>query len=372
MQLTYRIARIACLSALLWGALSGCATDSEGRDRASPRYRFVSLDQALPSGYGFFGAPMKVTNKRRVYLNAFACTDFCLLAIATVHKGVGRILHRNAQFFDVNENGLIGGSVVLDPELSIQQAALFADGAVLRLPRMPGEVTSWVQRVTDSGKVLVTWIDEAGQQHYYVYDDGKVTAVAVEGASIGMLDMNRHGIVSGTLSRPAGPDRAFRLNPFSGKLTVLEPLPTEPDAWGQGINHRGDVLGYSFINGGRERIGVWHGTRFTTYFVEGIPEFPTISNKLLWNERGEIVITETFPSGGDPNSYLVPRRGVRLRLADITDRLPFFWTLIEDINERGDIVGSGGPDYFSVDGNFLLERIEKDHRSSDEDDAVSE
>jgi hypothetical protein len=363
MKPKYAMGRLACLLALLWCGLSGCATERGGQ---TPHYRFVSLDRALPSGFDFFSEPMRVTDKRVVYLNALACTSFCVSSIATVQNGVGKILYRNAQFFDVNRHGLIGGSVVVDPEPLVEQAALFKDGLIKRLPRMPGETTSWVRRVTDSGKALVSWSGEAGVPHYYLYQDGKVTPITVDGdASISMLEVNNAGLVSGTLSRLFRPSRAFRLNPFSGKLTVLDPLPTEPQSWGLGINNRGDVLGYSFVGSGRERIGVWRGTRFTTYFVEGTPEFPTISDRLLWNERGEIVITETSESGGDPNSYLVPRPGVRLRLADITDRLPFFWTLIADINNRGDIVGAGGPSYFETAGTFLLERIDSERLAPD-------
>jgi hypothetical protein len=240
---------------------------------------------------------------------------------------------------------------------------------------MDEEASSRVLRVTESGWILVGWADTAGEQHHYVYKDGKVTPLDIDGASISMLDMNRHGIVSGTISRPATADRAFRLDPFSRKLTLLDPLPTEPRSWGMGINNRNDVLGYSFVNGGLERIGVWSGTRFKTYFVEGTPDFPTISNALLLNERGEIVITATSKNSkfSDPNSYLVPRPGVRLRFADITDRLPFFWTQMDDINERGDIVGEGGPDFFTTDSIFLLERIDDDRRIADaENDAASE
>jgi hypothetical protein len=45
--------------------------------------------------------------------------------------------------------------------------------------------------------------------------------------------------------------------------------------------------------------------------------------------------------------------------------LPFFWTLIDDINNRGDIVGSGGPDYFNIEGTFLLERIDSKRLAPD-------
>lgn len=348
------------LAAALCCAVLCSAAAGEGRERKAPRYHYVSLDQALPPEFLFFAAPMKVTLQRRVYLNAWACPElYCVPSIVMVHHGVGRTLHRNARLFDANEHGLIGGSLVTDPENFVEQAALFKDHAVRLLPRMQGEVTSQVLRVTDSGLALVAWQDESFAQHYYLYDHGKVTPVTAGDAAIGVADVNRHGIVAGTIGAGSH-QRAFRLNPYSHRLTLLEPQPTEPAAWGLGINDRGDVLGYSFVYGGRERIGVWRGTRFITWFVEGTPQFPTISNNLLWNERGEIVITRTSSGGGDPNSYLVPRPGVRLKLADISDQLPFVWTGIADINERGDMVGEGGPDFFDVEGTFLLEHIDVD------------
>jgi hypothetical protein len=349
----------AILVALLCCMLSGCA--SGGRGSLPPRYHYVPLDGALPQGYTFFGSPMRVNERRQVFLNAFACgEEFCAVSIVKVQHGAGTILYRDAQLNDMNEHGLIGGSVVPEPQRFVQHAALFRDGHVHRLPPMPRETSSWVSRVSDSGKALVGWIDDADTQHYYLYSNGSATPISLGDATIGMLDLNARGIVSGTMGRPFGDDRAFRLDPFSRRLTVLEPVAGNRDSWGQGINRRGDVPGYSWGRG-PERIGVWRGTAFETWFVEGTPDYPTISNRLLWNERGEIVITETLRSGGDPNSYLVPRPGVRLRLADISDRLPFFWTLIEDINERGDIVGQGGPDYFDTEGTFLLERIDGGH-----------
>jgi hypothetical protein len=95
---------------------------------------------------------------------------------------------------------------------------------------------------------------------------------------------------------------------------------------------------------------------FTTYFVEGTPDFPTVSNLLLWNEPGLIVITR--PScRTDLNSYVVPAPGVRVKLADISDTLPA-WTLMNDINERGDILGAGGPACFFAEHSFVLKRVD--------------
>ena len=108
-------------------------------------------------------------------------------------------------------------------------------------------------------------------------------------------------------------------------LTTLDPVEGDPQSWGQDVNPRGDVLGYSFTGGGLERIGVWRHQTFQTYFVEGTAEFPTVSNSLLWNRKGLIVISYSYE---DPNSYLVPEAHVRIKLADVVDTPPV-WTLVK-------------------------------------------
>src|SRR4051812_49019344 len=120
----------------------------------------------------------------------------------------------------------------------------------------------------------------------------------------------------------AGPTRALtggrRTKPTStGCRRLRQPEPGRRSTYQAGepvqTNRASSVLGYSFVSGGLEAIGVWHNSTFKTYFVEGTTEFPTVSNNLLWNEPGLIVITG---ANNDPNSYIVPRPGIRLSLAD--------------------------------------------------------
>lgn len=339
------------LLSALWCAGLWAATGEDGRSAHEFHYRYVSLNEALPAGFLFFADPMKIDGHGRVYLNAWECPlDNCVPSIATYQGRVAKILHQHALFSDANDHGVIGGSVVNAD--FIRQAALFDDGAVKLIPRMQGEVDSQVMRITNSGIALVQWFNE--KENYYLYKDGKVTAVDFGDRQVAFLDINEEGVIAGTFLN-TGSGRAFRLNPFSRKLTQLNPLSTEPKSWGQAINDRGDVLGYSFISGGLERIGVWKGDVFSTYFVEGTPQFPTISNFLLWNKAGLIVITNT--SERDLNSYLVPKPGIRLNLADLVDTTFPRWTLISSINKHGDMVGSGGGSFGNADDTFLLERI---------------
>ena len=120
------------------------------------------------------------------------------------------------------------------------------------------------------------------------------------------------------------------------------------------------MLGYSFnnlpIHAGRiERIGVWDRKgEFKTYFVEATPEFPTSSNRLLFNDHDRIVITLARTRNSNSQaSYLVSNPGVGLDLADLVENLPEEQDLhsINDLNDHGNMIGSS-----STGNNFLLER----------------
>lgn len=250
-----------------------------------------------------------------------------------------------------NNRGKIGGGVV---DMGPPQAALFTRREVDLIPRLPDEFLSQVTLLTDSGIAFVESVDLSGNLTPYLTRRGHVTPLNFGPDPVRDVDINDRGIVSGTSLR-LGSNRAFRYDPFSGTFTLLEPLPTEPESWGQAINNRGHVLGYSFELNGSERIGVWRGTEFHTYFVQGTQEVPTRSNRLLWNERGLIVVTDTDPA--DLNSYLVPRPGVRLNLADLTEGPLPPWTLIRAINNRGDLLGEGGDEQGVATSNFLLRRV---------------
>ena len=177
------------------------------------------------------------------------------------------------------------------------------------------------------------------------------------GSNCEPFDINNQGIIAGNKRIPTQllGDRGFRFDSRTEKMTVLQPV-REPNSQAQDINNRGTVLGYSYVPGKIERIGVWdRNERFETYFVEGTSEFPTISNRLRFNDNNLIVISLTS-AASNRDSYLVPRPGVRLNLADLVENLPStegsLW-IINHVNNRGDMVGSG----FNS-GSFLLKRVD--------------
>jgi hypothetical protein len=320
----------------------------------SPQYHLVSLDGALPPGFLFFDA-VGITDDRSVYGTGTRDEDGGFLPAVMVYRaGKETVLHDGVTYV-VNTSGVVGGAVV-DPATGAEQAAIFTGSRARVIPRLPGETTSHVIGLTGSGTALVFSANDATLTSAFYLDDvrGKVTPVDFGPGVISDLSVNDDLVIAGTIKKKLpGPLRAFRYDVGSTGMTVLDPIRGDPQSEGQGINRRGDVLGYSYTGGGLERIGVWRGKTFQTYFTEGTAEFPTVSNTLLWNRDGLIVIT-----GGhvDLNSYLVPRPGVRMKLADLSDALPA-WTSIRGINSRGDLIGFGGSTQNNVDTNFLLERI---------------
>ncbi len=312
-------------------------------------YRYVSLDNAKPAGalfVDYFG----INTSRNVYGNAFSCDVTCDSTIVVYRNGVTTVLNKGIGYA-VNELGVGGGSVVTDPDNFVEQAALFDRTNVQLIPRRPNEATSHVVKVSDTGIALVESVDATTfASTFSTFSGGRSTVVNLGSGQGAFLDINNAGVIGGTLFGGANGARAFRYRP-PGPAQKLSPLPTEPESQGHAINSQGDVLGYSYVPGGIERIGRWRDGTFVTSFVEGTPVFPTISNRLLWNEAGLIAITQT----NDDRSYIVPRPGVRLNLANLTTGLPA-WTLIADMNSLGDLVGLGGASSGLGDHVFLLER----------------
>jgi hypothetical protein len=259
-----------------------------------------------------------------------------------VHDGLG---------YSVNAAGTVGGSVLIDPDNFIEQAALFTGTQAELITPLAGEYTSHVMRVASDGIALVQSLDAGYVPTYYLYENGQKTILSFGAGDVYHLDLAAKGLVSGTIVT-ATSQRAFRYSAKTG-TTILNPLPSEPSSWGQAINNSGAVLGYSFVDGALERIGSWDPAgNFHALFVEGTPQIPTVSNRLLWNTQGLVVITNT--SASDLNSYIVPRPGLRQNLADITDGGLPAWTSIADVNDQGDLLGSGGSAYYNVEHSFIL------------------
>jgi hypothetical protein len=244
--------------------LSGCrpgSVDEAWAGHAPQRpYQYVSLDAAIPEGYLLFD-PRAITDNGRIYGNLVGCGPEACSNVVAVYQGGEIVPLQEGIALDANNRGTVGGFVQRADGST--QAALFRGREVELIPALPGEIASDVLLLSNSGFAFVESFDANSNVTYYLTRRGQVTPLNFGPDRADQFDLNDLGIVSGTSDRP-GNGRAFRYNPFAGRFTLLDPLPTESDSWGQAINNRGDVLGYSFIPGALERIGVWRGTEFHT------------------------------------------------------------------------------------------------------------
>jgi hypothetical protein len=335
------------------------ATRAERPDGIS--YHYTSLGAApLPDGFTFNDFTVGLDDLDRVYGNSYD-RDF-VPHVSRLALGQTTILQtRPSVAHVVNSLGVVGGGVLTDPVNFVEQAAIFTGRHAEIIARQPGEVSSFVVALNRVRSALVASIDESGQVTYLIYTGGRTTVLnfGPRIANPQSLQINDAGFIAGTEGSAGIPARAFRYNPFTRTSTVLDPLPTESSSWGLGINDRLDVLGYSFDPGATERVGVWDiRNNFHQYAVEGTAKIPTISNRLLFNEQNLIVITRvSAPTTDVGKSFIVPRPGVRLNVADLVDNPPaedgpFYYVTAE--NNRGSIIGLGltGTSFFLLASVF--------------------
>jgi hypothetical protein len=177
--------------------------------------------------------------------------------------------------------------------------------------------------------------------------------------------MNDAGVVAVTKQESPSDHftHGYRYEPRSGKTTLLPPFagdPTDTMVLVQGINRRGEILGYSYTNdygaNYHERIGLWDRDGvFQPYYYE------TINTSLaLFNEHDQIVITNPLYMGpADFNSYLVPAPGVRIDLASLVANMPdgLFLTNVVSIDDEGNMVGNAtDADYANI-YPFMLQKL---------------
>jgi hypothetical protein len=340
--------------------LAGCGAPpsdaSETWDEASAdlsprhfRYKQVDITAGPANADGWF--PRGLSDQAEVIGQAFDCNDDFTICSQQVVKrrnnGEFIVLEENFLVNDVNSRGDAGGCT-FDPVTLLGQAGIVrVNGRLELIPPLPGEMSSCVSRVSDSGVAFVTSTDPNFVTSVYVFDRGRIRPFPVLNVSV--EDINDRAQVAGI--QFTEPNRAYRFDARTQTTTILEPVPPDPQSWGLAINRRGEVLGTSFdFDGSIQRIGKWNrNDEFETSLVggNGTPEFPVIASSVTWNERGLIVLSNT----SDGSTYLVPSPGVRLNLADLVKNAePPSGLQVLAVNQRGDLVAAG------PDGSALLFR----------------
>ena len=331
---------IAVSIVLVTFGVAGCAeelSDASDDAEAAKRLRYTQVDITVgPANVdGWF--PRGLSDKGEVIGQGFDCNeDFTVCSQVVLKRrdnGEFTVLENNFLMNDVNSRGDSGGCT-FDPVTFLGQAGIVrVDGTLELIPPLPGEMSSCVSRVSDSGVAFVVSTDPNFVNSVYVFDRGTIRPFPV--VNVDVADINDKAQLAGTQFTEPG-NRAYRFDARAQTTTILQPVPPDPQSFGFAINKQGEVLGTSFdFDGSIQRIGSWNRTnQFETALI-ATPAF--IANSLTWNEQGLIVVSNT----NDGNTYLVPSPGVRLNLADLVRNgpAPTFFQAIA-VNQRADIVGA--------------------------------
>ncbi|MEQ1558595.1 MAG: hypothetical protein ABL933_06570 [Methyloglobulus sp.] len=361
------VARI--ILCLFWVALGLSASLAQAE---TFRYKYIDLNQAkFPTGISRFWMATSIDDNGRVYGIAYNDDNGGEYPIV-YDRGVVTALGAGTQgdALAANGDGTAGGNVINfnSSGSPVYQAALFRGHKTkLIAPNLPGEVHSYVIGLNDEGTALIeSYGDNPSGAWpfigYSLYKKGRFTLLDF-GPTFQLSPyhniINNEGTLIGNVSGSNGCSRGLRYGSNNGKTMTLNPLPTGECSSASSINNRGNVLGVtSHLNFGEQHIGLWDKKGvFHTYLVdEGTPQFPSDINS-IFNDNNLILITVTNPDTFDLNSYLLPKPGVRLNVADLVVNPPSLnWKLsyIMDINNKGDIIGSDK--FFSH--YFLLKRID--------------
>lgn len=298
------------------------------------RYRYVALDQVpLPAPYVFFFPSVVVDGQ--VFGTVYDPT-FTIASVAEYHNG--QITVGASGFANVaNDFGVVGGSNLSN------QAALFFGSTTSLIPRLPGEVSASVVGLTDYDLSLVASTNASFVTEYAYFIAGTETVInfGVQNPVFGTF-MNNFGVIGLTMEESATEIylQGYRYDPITRVSTQLPPFagdPTELLVLVQGINVRGEVLGYSYTDtfgaAYHESVGVWGANAvFQPYFTETIN-----TGLLVFNDEDQIVISLS----SDGNAYLVPAPGTRLNLATLTPNVPAGLSLTQavSIDDSGNIAG---------------------------------
>jgi len=271
---------------------------------------------------------------------------------------VGRQLYMSA----INDNGMLAGCMLPDPtapELRrvAEAAIMHPDGSVDVLPHPPGENASCITRITNGGTVLVQSWQVDGAESQYVVMNGQTFPVTIATPELGapvtsmsINDLNDQGELAGTFNTYCSlADRAFRHDVLTQATALLEPATGDPLSYGSAIDEQGNVLGYSYVDHGQQRIGAWNSDgEFATLFSA---QFPATSPQLDWNEDGLVVASRS----DDGRTYVIAEPGVRFELSTLlADGAAPPALNVFDMNERGDFLG----DSRQNGKRYLLRRLE--------------
>jgi probable HAF family extracellular repeat protein len=267
--------------------------------------------QVIPLGANSVSAARGINNKTEIVGSnaegtAFYWNDGRLLELSTPSE----LPEPSAEAFDINERGqIVGGSCNRSgcPALLWELSEWEPNGTVVELGDLPGgDVFGTAFAINDSAEIVGSSVDsDVGNAGAF----WRAETVESLGHDRRAFDVNNRGQIVG--DSVAGPARAATWR-FFHEFTTL-PLPLRRvRAAANGINERGEIVGWSTAGGSAVRGTLWQEGRATDLnnliACGDKPASLTLGIATDINERGQIAVNATdtsAPSGPQSRAFLL-------------------------------------------------------------------
>jgi probable HAF family extracellular repeat protein len=237
---------------------------------------------------------------------------------------------------DVNARGdVVGYSQVADG--AGDHAFIWRRGRLIDLSPLAGFSSSYATAVNDRGDVVGFSVGDGGIRAVLWRPNGTAVDLTAETGLHQVTDLDNAGRLVGSVA-PDGMN-GYPALWYRGRTTVL----SDRSGTASAINDRGEITGYFY--GGFGHSFVWRGGRVTEIPV--LPDMPEASMMQAQgiNNRGQVV-----GFGGFDGFVWDSGTGTLTRLPGLTRVGPAAY----DINDRGQIVGSAGTSPENLEPHAIL------------------
>lgn len=209
-------------------------------------------------------------------------------------------------------------------------AFLWEDDTITNLGTFPGGAISWANDINENGVIVGASDSASGEVHAFMFNRGTMTDLGtLGGANSDAMAINNKGQIIGSSETATGANHVFLWQ--KGVMIDIGTLDESSDYFPVAINNKGQILGYyGDANTGSSHAFIWYkGVMKDLGSLGGDFTLPEDIN-----EKGQIVGGSTT-AAGEHHAFLW-ERGIMTDLGTLPGGSH---STAIDINERGQIVG---------------------------------